>query len=197
MNDSHGFPWYTIPMVTITVGRWFTSLVVAMPKGPWISRRKRTKGRKWRREVTRSFGTENNQEINMQGGPFQRSLNGVTGGALLNFLAENKWPNWSFSLAFLGNWWPFWDGELRSRDPFRSKVGMVTETKKSGMKFGHDLNHLVFASGLGFAKFETRPSLPPLREVRATERRRGSGRHGLWCGGRPNVVPDRKIGSEV
>ena len=142
MNDSHGFPWYTIPMVTITVGRWFTSLVVAMPKGPWISRRKRTKGRKWRREVTRSFGTENNQEINMQGGPFQRSLNGVTGGALLNFLAENKWPNWSFSLAFLGNWWPFWDGELRSRDPFRSKVGMVTETKKSGMKFGHDLNHL-------------------------------------------------------
>lgn len=27
-----------------------------------------------------SFGTENNQEINMQGRPFQRSLNGVTGG---------------------------------------------------------------------------------------------------------------------
>ena len=50
-------------------------------------------------------------------------------GGPSQFLAENKWPNWSFSLAFLGNWWPFWDGELKTW-PFQSKVGMVTSKNR-------------------------------------------------------------------
>ena len=85
MNDSHGFPWYTIPMVTINRRKVIHIVGCGDAERSMDFEAKKTKGLSRRREVTRSFGTENNQEINMQGRPFQRSLNGVMGGVFSIF----------------------------------------------------------------------------------------------------------------